>query len=283
MESKVKDCTSVINTLNQKCTKIDYLTARVQIIDKQTSERNDAQIPLYTSNENLDIAIYGLNTNNDVTTSVNILFKDMTLGNTSAYRTPTRPGVVIAEMRCPRDKRAVLERKRYIRHMSQYQYVFVKASKSHIEQVIDANFNIMLNEMTNGDAYYVSDNGRIRKKTGYSRDNVRYTDQPQSYLNNGDHYEPYQSYGGARPKSTQCCGQDLTYGNRNNDYSTTCVSNQPSSHTRYGDITRRPEVRRQSSDGRPPSGVYNFDHYSEILIKDRTKHGHYTQQYMDRL
>ena len=97
----------------------------------------------------------------------------MNLGNTdciSAYRTPTRPGmsrpgVVIAEMRCLSDTRTVLERKRYIRHIPQYQYVFfVQASKSHTEQVIDANFNIMLNEMTNGDAYYVSDNGRIRKK-----------------------------------------------------------------------------------------------------------------------
>ena len=101
----------------------------------------------------------------------------------------SRPGVVIAEMRCLRDKRAVLERKRYIRHMPQYQHVFVKASKSHTEQVIDANFNIMLNEMTNGDTYYVSDNGRIRKKTRYSCDDVRYTDQSQRSLNNGEHYE----------------------------------------------------------------------------------------------
>ena len=35
MEAKVRDCTSVINTLKQKCTKIDDLTARVQIMDKQ--------------------------------------------------------------------------------------------------------------------------------------------------------------------------------------------------------------------------------------------------------
>ena len=112
------------------------------------------------------------------------------------------------------------------------------------------------------------------------RDHVRYTDQPQSYLNNIDHYEPYQPYGGARPKSTQRYGQGPIYGN-NNDYGTTRVSNQPSSHTRYGDITQRSEVRRQSSDGRPHSDVYNYDNYSERLINDHTKHGHYTQQYMD--
>ena len=46
MESEVRDCTSAINTLNQKCTKIDYLSARVQIMDKQISERNEAQIPI---------------------------------------------------------------------------------------------------------------------------------------------------------------------------------------------------------------------------------------------
>ena len=40
MEAKVRDCTSIINTLNQKCTKIDDLTSRVQIMDKQISERN---------------------------------------------------------------------------------------------------------------------------------------------------------------------------------------------------------------------------------------------------
>ena len=130
--------------------------------------------------------------------------------------------------------------------MPQYQHVFVKASKSHTEQVIDVNFNIMLNEMTNGDTYYVSDNGRIRKKTGYSRDDVRYTDQSQRSLNNGDHYEHYQAYGGARPKSTQRYGHGPTYGNtyRDNDYGRTRVSTHPSSHTRYGDITRRPEARR---------------------------------------
>ena len=60
MQSKVRDCTSVINTLNQKCTKIDDLTARVQIMDRQISERNRAQIALHTSNENMDIIIYGL-------------------------------------------------------------------------------------------------------------------------------------------------------------------------------------------------------------------------------
>ena len=249
-------------------------------MDKQISEQNQAQVPLYTHNKNLDIAIYGLNTYNDITTSVNRLFKDIHLGKTECiyvYRTPTRPGVsqpgiVIAEMRCISNKRALLVRKR---SMPKYQYVFVKESKSHTEQVNYANFNIMLNEMTNGDAYHVSDNGNIRKKTGYSHDHVRYTDISQRSYNNSDNYVSYQYYDGARPNITQRYGHDPTYGNRNNDYITTRVSTHPSSHTRYGNITRSPEVRRQSSDGRPPSDLYNYDHYSERLINNHTSYGHY--------
>ena len=116
----------------------------------------------------------------------------MNLGNmecVSDYRTLTRPGmsrsvVVIAEMRCIRDKREVLERKRNIRHMQQYHHVFIKVSKSHTKQVIDANFNIMLKEMKNGDAHYVSDNGRLRRKIRDSHDYVRYMYQAQRYNRN---------------------------------------------------------------------------------------------------
>ena len=85
---------------------------------------------------------------------------------------------------------------------------------------------------------------------------------------------------GARPKSTQRYGQGPRYGNRNHDYGTARVNTHPSSHTRYGDITRRPEVRRQSRDGRLPSDLYNHDYYSES-DNNHTNYGHYTQQYMD--
>ena len=135
----------------------------------------------------------------------------MNLGNmecVSAYRTPTRlgmsrPGVVIAEMRCLRDKRSVLERKRFIRHLQQYQHVFIKASKSHTEQVIEANFNIILREMKNSDEYYVNDNGRIMRKIRDSNDHfdiVCYTDQAQGYNSNREHYGSLLHCDGAKPK-----------------------------------------------------------------------------------
>ena len=57
---------------------------------------------------NLDIAIYGIYTPDDVTISVDRLFEDMNLSNVKcvfAYRTQyrpdsNRPGVVMAVMRC---------------------------------------------------------------------------------------------------------------------------------------------------------------------------------------
>ena len=104
--------------------------------------------------------------------TVNHLFDDLNLryiNCISVYRTPARPnikqnGVVIAQLSSLNDKREVLDRKRYLRNMAQYRNVFLKSSKSHAEQVMNANFNLVLNEMSNGDAYFISDNGRIIQK-----------------------------------------------------------------------------------------------------------------------
>ena len=271
MESKVRDCTAVMNTMNQKCTIIDDLSTRVQKMDKQLSERYESQVPSHTTNENLAIAIYGLNTNN---------------GN----RTPTRPGmsrpgVVIAEMRCLRDKLSVLERKRFIRHLPQYQHVFIKASKSHTEQVIDANFNIILNEMKNGDEYYVSDNGRIRRKVRDPNDHVdivRYTDQAQRYNSNREHYGSHLPYDGAKPKQTQHYSQSVSHGNRNTDYVTTRDSTPPSGHPRYENTYMRPDVYTQSNNVRPYSDYRNYDQHRVRTVNDHTNYRNYTQRYNDR-
>ena len=293
MEKKVRDCTAVMNTMNKKYTIIDDLSTRVQQMDKQLSERYESQVPSHTSNENLAIAIYGLNTNNDIINSVNWLFKEMNLMNiecVSAYRTPTRPGmsrpgVVIAEMRCLRDKLSVQERKRFIRHLPQYQHVFIKASKSHTEQVIDANFNIILNEMKNGDEYYVSDNGRIRRKVRDPNDHVdivRYTDQAQRYNSNREHYGSHLPYDGAKPKQTQHYSQSVSHGNRNTDYVTTRDSTPPSGHPRYENTYRRPDVYTQSNNDRTYSDSRNFDQHRVRTVNDHTNYRKYTQRYNDR-
>ena len=73
--------------------------------------------------------------------------------------------------------------------MSQYRHVFLKPSKSHPEQVMDANFSFLLNEMSNG---------RIRQKTR----KVQSTGHSVTY-SAGDTYNPSsESHGGARPKNT---------------------------------------------------------------------------------
>ena len=95
----------------------------------------------------MSIDIHGLP---DIISTVNHIFDDLNLRHiscVSAYGTPARPDmnhheVVIATLNSLSDKREILERKRYLRTMSQYRNVFLKPSKSQPEQVMDANFEI---------------------------------------------------------------------------------------------------------------------------------------------
>ena len=94
----------------------------------------------------------------------------------------------------------------------------------------------MLNEIKNGDEYYVSDNGRIRRKIRDPNDHVdiiRYTDQAQRYNSNREHYVSHQHYDGAKPKQTQHYSQSVSHGNRTIDYVATRDSTPPSDHHRY--------------------------------------------------
>ena len=147
---------STVNNLKLKCDKMEELSTRVIKIEEQCAQRKDPHPTTFV--DNFDIAIYGLITQDDVIDSVNRLFEDMNLQNIQcryAFRTQSRPemsrpGIVIAELKCLDDKRSILERKRFIRHMPQYRDVFIKSSKTHTEQVMHANFTMMLNQMTNG-------------------------------------------------------------------------------------------------------------------------------------
>ena len=128
--------------------------------------------------------------------------------------------------------------------------MFIKTSKSHTEQVIDANFNIILNAMKNGDEYYVSDNGRIRRKIRDSNDHVdivRYTNKAQRYNSNREHYGSHLHYDGVKPKQTQHYSQSVSHGNKNTDYVTTRDSTPPSAHHRYEGTYRRPDVYTRSN------------------------------------
>ena len=201
MEQKLVEQAQTLKTQQTKCDKCEELTTRItQVESYLTDHYNARESQPGVDDQSHSIAIHGLQDTDDVTGSVNTLLKYMNLGHVnclSVHRTPrrpeaNRPGVVIAQLGSLEDKRAVLERKRFLRNIPQYVNVFVKSSKSHPEQVMDANFAVVLNEMENGDAYYISDNGRIHRKdrnASHANINTGYGDR------SGD------SYGGARPKT----------------------------------------------------------------------------------
>ena len=63
------------------------------------------------------------------------------------------------------------------------------------EQVMDSNFNVVLKEMTNGNAYYISDNGRITPRNILTYRNGHTDDY------NNFNYNQSSGNGGAIPKN----------------------------------------------------------------------------------
>ena len=205
-----------------------------------------------TSPVNLASAIFGLHTNGDAMTTVNHLFADMDLNFrcVSAYCTPPRPelqcsGVIIANLKSLNDKPEILTRKRYLRNILRYRNVFLQSLKSPSEQVIDANFTIMLNEMSNGDEYFLSDNGRIRRRPSdtptYRNSDFRSTSK--YYRCTGG------SFGGARPKTT------YIHNHMNRGYFTketrSTVFHTTEHEARLKDQGRHPEAYIPPSSNRP--------------------------------
>ena len=189
---------SRINDMIKSCGQYSGIPERIMNIEnrlEQDTTRCTHQCSELT--EKKSVAIYGLPDYDDVNNIVNRLFHDinLTVKCQSAYRTPTRAhgnrvGVVIAELYSIEDKRSVLERKRNLRTIPIYANVFIRAAKSHTEQVMESNFGVILSEMTNGEAFHISDNGRILRTTrnhGGARPNTtRYnshTDQIPRYNN----------------------------------------------------------------------------------------------------
>ena len=74
---------------------------------------------------------------------------------------------------------------------------------------MDANFNVVFNEMDNGRSYYISDNGRIRQKSSDNRDGGR-TGVGSAYMYNSSSH----AYGGARPNTHIHFNRDCMYNNR---------------------------------------------------------------------
>ena len=151
-------------------------------------------------------------------------------------------------------------------------FVFLKPSKSHSEQVMDANFTIMLNEMSNGEEYFLSDNGRIRRRPS---DTPTYRNS--DFQNIGKDRRTGGSFGGARSKTTYIHNH-MKRGHFTKDTRST-VLNTTDHESRIKDQGRHPEAYRRSSSDRPIIQPYDYDHYSANNHDNHSQNGQYTQQY----
>ena len=259
------------------------ITEIEQYLTKQTSKQQHSDIE---NNQNNYIAIYGLlEKHDDVTKTVNELLYEMNLRNMkciSAYRTPyrhdiQRQGVVIAEMRCTEDKREILKRKRFIRSHPVYQNVFIKSSKSHVEQVMDSNFNVVLKEMTNGNAYYISDNGRITP-----RNRLAYKSGHTDGYNNIN-YQSSGNHGGAIPKNFRDqVNQQDRYDKHQHIWN---ENGHPNTMYRQN---RQPENRpqdfwhRHQDNGFGLQDIRRGQEYHDYQDIRKASHGIYSKKYIDK-
>ena len=279
LDKKQRECLAALNSVSQKCNQIDDLTDRIHQIEGNLRRQKDTTGMTTTPLDNLTIAIFGLHSNGDAMTTVNHLFADMDLNFrcVSAYRTPPRPelqrsGVIIASLKSLNDKREILTRKRNLRNIPQYRNVFLKPSKSHSEQVMDANFTIMLNEMSNGEEYFLSDNGRIRRRPS---DTPTYRNS--DFQNIGKDRRTGGGFGGARSKTTYIHNH-MKRGHFTKDTRST-VLNTTDHESRIKDQGRHPEAYRRSSSDRPIIQPHDYDHYSANNHDNHSQNGQYTQQY----
>ena len=140
-----------------KCVTINALATKIKQMEHSLSQQKGHTTTTNVLAANISIAIYGLCTTNDISTTVNHLFDDLNLRHINCifvYRTPARSnikqnGVVIAQLCSLSDKREVLDRKRYLRNMAQYRNVFLKSSKPQAEPDLNANFNLVLDMFSN--------------------------------------------------------------------------------------------------------------------------------------
>ena len=235
-----------------------------------------------------------------------------------AYRTPSRPevhrsGIVVAVMKSLRDKRIVLERKRFIRNIPQYREVYIKSSKSHAEQVMNANFTMVLNEMSNGSLYYICDNGRIRRKSTDMHHEQRHS-STQSHSGRANYQRGYNGHGGARPKTNFFNSQyksapsdpryraDRYASRHDNPHGTThdtecntthdaesntihAMNRNTTHHTNhdgYEGTNSKPENCKQNDNNRPTINSNDYDLYSVQNYSDHHNYGIHTQQYLHR-
>ena len=105
--------------------------------------------------------------------------------------------------------------------------------------------------MSNGDAYFISDNGRIRQKTR----KVQSTGHSVTHSASDTYHPSSESHGGARPKNTHYYDnyRNPAFDYRNSYYNSHRNINQnvvPNNIGRNQDISRKPERPRPASESR---------------------------------
>ena len=141
--------------------------------------------------------------------------------------------------------------------MAQYRNVFLKSSKSHAEQAKNANFYLVLNEMYNGDAYFISENGRIIQNNR----NIQSTGLNVPYSTGGTYLSSGDSHEDTRLKNTRyhSSSRNQSLDTRINQYISSGSTSQgvlPNYIGETHDISRGPD--------QPRSALYShhYDHHN---------------------
>lgn len=83
------------------------------------------------------------------------------------------PGLVKVQMGSVDEKVWVLRKKSKLRDVESFGNVYVSSAKTHAERLVELNFRTLLRESPAGKNFYVSQNGRLMKKTRPPREGTR--------------------------------------------------------------------------------------------------------------
>ncbi|KAK7907120.1 hypothetical protein WMY93_015732 [Mugilogobius chulae] len=75
-----------------------------------------------------------------------------------------RPGVIKVEFGSVQEKISVLRKKQVLRGNAKYKQVYIRSAKTHTERLIELNFKTLLDQMPSGGQFYITGNGRVRKR-----------------------------------------------------------------------------------------------------------------------
>lgn len=101
-------------------------------------------------------------------------------------RVQNKPGLLKIEVKDLDAKKKLLKHKQSLKNSQQYERVYVRSSKSHVERLLELNTNMLLQELPNGHRFRLTANGRLLKDDGYqTRNNNNHGQRPWGPPQNG--------------------------------------------------------------------------------------------------